>query len=146
MIKTITYSGDIYTDSRGKIRFVNGFNFKGVKRFYQIENANTDIVRAFHGHKKEEKFVYVALGSIIFCAVYIADFKKPSKKTVVQRYILTHKKPQVIYVPPHFANGFRALEKKTKVIFYSTASLEDSKKDDYRIPYDYWGTNIWQKF
>lgn len=144
--KTIIYSGDIYRDSRGEVKFVNDFDFRGVKRFYQIENTSTDIIRAFHGHKKEGKFVYVTLGSILFCAVYIVDFKKPCKKAVVQKYILTHKKPQVIYVPPHFANGFRALEENTKVIFYSTASLRDSKKDDYRIPYDYWGVNIWQKF
>lgn len=143
---TITYSGDIYTDSRGQIGFVNDFNFKGVKRFYQIENVNTDIIRAFHGHKKEAKYVYVAVGSILLCAVYIDNFKNPSKKTPIQRYILTDKKPQVIYIPPHFANGFRALETGTKVIFYSTSSLKASKVDDYRFPYDYWGANIWQKF
>ena len=30
--------GGIATDDRGCVRFVNDFNFKGVKRFYQVEN------------------------------------------------------------------------------------------------------------
>lgn len=143
--KTIIYSGNIHSDIRGQVKFVNDFSFKGVKRFYQIENANTDIIRAFHGHKIEAKYVYVVSGSILFCAVHIANFKSPSKKAIVERHILTGKNPQVIYIPPCFANGFKTLETNTKVIFYSTSSLEDSKADDYRIPYDYWGTDIWQK-
>jgi len=144
--KTIIYSGDIYTDYRGQVRFINDFDFKGVKRFYQIENANTNIIRAFHGHKKEAKYVYVSLGSILLCAAYVNDFENPSKKANVEKHILTDKNPQVIYIPPHFANGFKALETNTKVIFYSTRSLKASKVDDYRIPYDYWGVDIWQKF
>ena len=146
MKKTITYPGNIYTDARGQVGFVNDFNFKEVKRFYQIENANTDIIRAFHGHKKEAKYVYVALGSILLYTVYVDNFKNPSKKAVVEKHILTDKNPQVIYIPPHFANGFKALEKDTKVIYYSTRSLKASKADDYRIPYDYWGIDIWHKF
>lgn len=144
--KTIIYSGNIRTDARGQVGFVNDFDFKDVKRFYQIENTNTDIIRAFHGHKIETKYVYVVSGSILFCAAYIDNFKSPSKNAIVERHILTGKNPQVIYIPPHFANGFKTLETNTKVIFYSTSSLEDSKADDYRIPYDYWGTDIWQKF
>ena len=146
MKKTIIFSGNIHSDTRGQVRFVNDFSFKGIKRFYQIENALNNPIRAFHGHEIEAKYVYVVSGSILLCVAYIDNFKNPSKKTPIQRCILTDKKPQVIYIPPHFANGFKALEPNTKVIFYSTSSLEDSKQDDYRIPYDYWGVNIWQKF
>lgn len=145
MRKTIIYSGNIHTDIRGQVRFVNEFNFKKVKRFYQIENTPSNPIRAFHGHKKEAKYVYVVSGSILLCAVYIDSFKNPSKNAIVERHILTDKNPQVIYIPPKFANGFKVLEPNTRVIFYSTSSLEDSKADDYRFPHDYWGTNIWQK-
>ncbi len=145
-IKTITYTGDTHTDDRGQVKFVNDFNFKGIKRFYQIENANTDIIRAFHGHKTEAKYVYVASGTILLCAAYIDNFDNPSKNIIIQKHILSSKKPQVVYIPPHFVNGFKALKPNTKVIFYSTRSLKESEEDDFRIPYDYWGAALWQKF
>ena len=49
-------NGGTFKDSRGTLRFVNDFDFSEVKRFYQIENSSTDIVRAWQGHKIEEKF------------------------------------------------------------------------------------------
>ena len=58
--------GDSFIDDRGKIKFVNLFNFSGIKRFYQVENHNSGFIRAWHGHKFEEKFVYVAKGSVLF--------------------------------------------------------------------------------
>lgn len=137
-------TGDIAVDDRGLVRFVNDFDFRGVKRFYQIENLSTDIVRAFHGHAKEGKYAYVVSGSIILCAVYIDNFKKPSKKNKVERFILSSKKPKIVFIPPHYANGFKALESDTKVIFFSTSTLEESKNDDYRYAFDYWGKEIWR--
>lgn len=138
------YQGDLAVDDRGLVRFVNDFNFKGVKRFYQVENVNLNVIRAFHGHMKEGKYVFVASGSIILCAVYLDDPKSPSKENRVERFVLSTKKPQVLFIPSRYANGFRALEENTKVIFFSTSTLEDSKKDDCRYPYDYWGKDIWK--
>lgn len=137
-------SGDMAIDDRGYLRFVNDFNFDKVKRFYQVENHNTQLIRAWHGHKKEAKYVYVARGSIILGAVKLTDFIKPKKKVPVERIILSANKPGVVYIPPGFANGFRALEKGTIVIFYSTSTLEESKGDDYRFAYNYWGEEVWQ--
>ena len=55
--------GGIATDDRGCVRFVNDFNFKGVKRFYQVENHRQGFIRAWHGHKKEGKYVYTVLNT-----------------------------------------------------------------------------------
>ena len=136
--------GGIAVDKRGKISFVNGFNFKGVKRFYIIENASTEIIRAFHGHKKEEKYVLVVTGSALIVAVKIDDFSKPSKDMIPQRFILSSQKPALLHIPGGYANGSRILEKGTKILFFSTASLKESQADDYRFPYDYWGKDIWR--
>lgn len=136
--------GGIAIDERGQITFVNDFHFKEVKRFYIVENFSTDTVRAFHGHLKEAKYVLISSGSALAVAVEMDDIKTPNKDNEVYRFILSFRKPSILYIPSGFVNGFRALEKNTKVIFFSTASLEDSKKDDYRFPYDYWGKEIWQ--
>ena len=136
--------GNLFADDRGTLRFINEFNFKDVKRFYQVENFERSTIRAFHGHMKEGKYVYVASGSIILCAVQLDDTKKPSVTAPMQRLILTDKKPEIVFIPPGYANGFRVLEENTKILFFSTTTLEESKGDDYRFPADYWGAKVWE--
>ena len=101
-------------------------------------------IRAFHGHMKEAKYVYVASGAILLCIVKLDRSDKPDKKANVKSFVLSGINPEVVYVPPGFANGFKALKKDTKVIFFSTATLKQSLKDDYRFPFDYWGNDIWK--
>ena len=135
--------GNLAVDRRGKLTFVNSFSFKGVKRFYQVKNASIRTIRAFHGHMKEAKYVYVSSGSIMLAAVFLDNPASPSKNSPVHRMTLSDKKPMVVYIPPGFANGFRALEKRTAVLFFSTTSLKESLADDYRYAFDYWGKNVW---
>ena len=137
-------NGGIAVDDRGSVRFVNDFSFKNVKRFYQVENLNTNVIRAFHGHMKEAKYVYVTQGTVLLNIVHLDTIKKPSKKEPVMKFVLSAAKPQVLYIPPQFANGFKSLEPHTKIMFFSTSTLEDSLKDDYRFPVDYWGSDIWE--
>lgn len=137
------FDGNLSFDDRGSVGFVNTFNFSGVKRFYQVENVNKNIVRAFHGHLKEAKYAYVVSGAMLVCVVPMSHKTKPSKKAKVQRFVLSSQKPAVLYIPPSHANGFKALTDDAKIIFFSTSTLEESKGDDYRFPYNYWGEKIW---
>ncbi len=123
--------------------FANEFNFQGVKRFYVIENADLDVIRAFHGHLKEEKYVFVISGKALVVAVEIDDPVKPDKNKEVWSLILSADKPEILHIPAGYANGLKSLGENTKIIFFSTASLEDSQKDDYRFPWDYWGKEVW---
>jgi len=108
-----------------------------------VENFSQDVVRAFHGHLKEEKYVLVVSGSAIIAVVEMDDTAKPKKSNEVHRFILSSKKPSILHISAGYANGLRVLEENTKIIFFSTSSLEESKGDDYRFPYDYWGKEIW---
>jgi dTDP-4-dehydrorhamnose 3,5-epimerase len=136
--------GGLGVDDRGSVSFVNGFDFKNVKRFYKVENFSIDMIRAFHGHLKEAKYVFVAKGSIILAAVALDNVEKPDPKATVHRYVLSARKPSVVYIPSGYANGFRCLEADSQILFFSTSTLEESKNDDYRFPADYWGPQIWQ--
>jgi nucleoside-diphosphate-sugar epimerase/dTDP-4-dehydrorhamnose 3,5-epimerase-like enzyme len=136
--------GGVAVDDRGLLNYANEFNFYGVKRFYQVQNFSTSTIRAFHGHLNEAKYVYVSKGSAIVAAVELDDYESPSKKQKVNRFILSDKNPQILFIPPKYANGFRPLENDTRILFFSTSSLEESKGDDYRYPADYWGENIWE--
>ena len=136
--------GATSTDERGVLSFVNDFDFKSVKRFYVIENASLDVIRAFHGHLKEEKYVFVCSGRALIAAVEIDDVQNPSKEKEAQRFFLSAENPAILYIPAGYANGIRSLERGTKIIIFSTATLEESKNDDYRFPYDYWGKDVWE--
>lgn len=139
-----TFQGDIVVDDRGSLRFVNDFNFADVKRFYQVENHDDDTVRAFHGHMKESKYVYVVSGSIILCLAPLNEKNELEKNAPIERMVLSAAKPKIVFVPAGYANGFKALEKSTKIIFFSTTTLQESLGDDYRFPYDFFGEKIWE--
>lgn len=123
-------SGDIAVDNRGSVRFVNDFDFKGVKRFYVVENYGDDF-RGWHGHRKESKWVYVTNG-IALVGVAKLDTEE------VQWFVMGEARPQILCIPAGYANGFKALEEGTRVMFFSDKTLAQSKKDDYRLPPERW--------
>jgi len=135
--------GNSSKDIRGEVKFFNNFTFREVKRFYEVKHT-ADEPRAFHGHIKEAKYVFVENGEILFCLVKLTDTVNPSKTETVLRYHLSEEDPQILFVPPGYANGFKILVPDTKILFFSTATLADSKNDDFRFPFDYWGTDIWK--
>lgn len=130
--------GGIFKDERGKLRFVNDFDFSDVKRFYIIENNSVDVIRAWQGHKIERKFFYVVLGSFLICAVKIDDWDNPSATLRVEKYILNDRKSQILMIPAGYANGIKALEPNSKLLVFSSQTLEDAKNDDYRFEKDMW--------
>jgi dTDP-4-dehydrorhamnose 3,5-epimerase len=133
--------GGIAFDDRGSVRFVNDFNFAGVKRFYMIENYRQGFVRAWHGHKKEAKYVLAVQGSALVGAVKVDNWDKPSKDLKPEKFVLSADKPSVLFIPAGYANGLMSLTQDAKLIFFSTSSLEESKGDDFRFHARHW--DIW---
>lgn len=129
-------SGGVAVDDRGSVCFVNDFDFTNVKRFYQVENHRKGFIRAWHGHKKEGKYVYVASGTAL---IGVVDMETNQ----LQKFVLSHKTPKVLWIPPGNYNGFKSLEEGTKIIFFSTSTLDESLGDDIREEYDKW--NIWDE-
>lgn len=125
------FKGGISEDGRGSVTYVNGFDFKDVKRFYVIKNKRMGMVRAWHGHKKEGKYVFVVSG---MARIGIKNMVSGKTKHV----ILEAKKPTVIYIPPGNYNGSESLQPNTRIIYFSTSTLEESKADDYREEVDKW--------
>ena len=127
--------GGLATDDRGTLRFVNDFDFAGIKRFYQVENHRAGFVRAWHGHDKEAKYVYVAKGSAMIATVPLDDMTKGDITNIVTT-VLSANKPQILCIPPGFCNGFKTLEDGTIIQFFSTKTLKESLDDDYRFDCD----------
>lgn len=137
----VLYMGDLAVDDRGEVGFVNDFTFEGVKRFYAVRNHRQGFVRAWHGHKREAKYVTVTAGAALVGAVKIDNWETPSRDAVPNRYVLSCSRPRVLYIPPGYANGFMSLTQDATLVIFSTATLEQSKGDDCRFDARYW--DIW---
>jgi len=136
------HNGDNAVDDRGLVTFVNEFKFEDVKRFYVVKNHSSNFVRAWHGHKKEKKYVYVITGSVLIGLVKIDNWEKPSKDLEVDKFVLSDFKPRILEIPYGYANGFKTLTDETKIIFFSSSTIDESVGDDFRFPFDYW--NVWE--
>jgi len=134
--------GGLGIDDRGSVAFVNDFNFAGVKRFYMVANHRQGFIRAWHAHRRESKYVTVVEGAAVVAAVAIDNWETPSKTAQVHRYVLSAAKPQVLYIPAGYANGFMSLTDNAKLMFFSTSTLAESHGDDVRYEARYW--DAWQ--
>ena len=134
--------GGLSVDDRGEVGFINGFNFDKVKRFYWVSNHKPGFIRAWHAHKREAKYVTVVQGAALIGAVEIDDWDKPSKDSKIWKYVLSEHKHSVLYIPAGYANGFMNLTEETKLLFFSTSDIEESKGDDFRFDARYW--DPWQ--
>lgn len=134
--------GGLAVDDRGTVSFVNDFQFPGVKRFYVVSNHKAGFIRAWHGHKREAKYITVIEGSAVVAAVAIDNWEHPSKTAKMYRVVLSASRPAIFFIPPGHANGFMSLSRNCKVIVFSTATLQESERDDVRYDARYW--DIWK--
>ena len=122
--------GGVSVDDRGTVSFCNSLDFKTIKRFYMVENFSTDTVRGMHGHMKEEKFVLAVSGAALFVVCPLTEAKvlaRDFEKIVVRG-------SSILWLSAGLAHGFRCLVPDTRLMFFSTATLEESKADDFRFP------------
>jgi dTDP-4-dehydrorhamnose 3,5-epimerase-like enzyme len=134
--------GNLAVDDRGAVGFVNGFDFQGVKRFYFSYTNKAGFVRAWHAHRRESKYITVLRGAAVVGAVKVDNWEKPSRQAPVGRYVLSAQKPAVLYIPAGYANGVMSLTDDTVIVFFSTATIEETRQDDVRYDARYW--DIWQ--
>ena len=138
----VLMQGNLSADDRGSVAFVNDFGFQNVKRFYTVTNFRAGFVRAWHAHRKESKYVTVLQGAAVVGAVAIDDWEGPSREARVHRHVLSAVRPAVLFIPAGYANGFMSLTDDTKLMFFSTSTLEESGGDDIRYDARYW--NPWE--
>ncbi len=134
--------GGIAVDDRGSLSFVNDFAFHNVRRFYVVSNHRAGFVRAWHAHRREAKYVTVVQGSAVVCAVAIDDWDSPNRAAEIERHVLSAMQPSILFIPAGYANGFMSLTAHSKLVFFSTATVDESRSDDIRYDARYW--NPWE--
>jgi len=133
----IFFESNSSCDERGTVSFTNNLNLQKAVRTYKVENSQLKTVRAWHGHKVEEKWVNVEQGEFLVCVVKVDDFTSPSKNSEIQTYNMSPK-DGFLYIPPNFANGAMNLTEDNAIRYYSSSTLEESLNDDFRFESDYW--------
>jgi len=132
------FDGGIHNDFRGSLTYFNDLAMNQAKRFYIIENIDTEVVRAWQGHKIEQKWFHVVSGSFKIVIVRPDNWNLPSPILNYHEFILEARKPQVLHVPGGYATGFMANSIASKVMVFSDFTVEESKNDDFRFDKGLW--------
>lgn len=138
MTEVKIYRGDTFTDARGRLSFVNDFTFPGIKRCYHITQPDTNIVRAWQGHRVEHKYFYVPHGRVLVAWVWIDNWDHPSVSLKPSYTILSDDRPCVVSIPPGYANGLKALTPGAVLSVYSDLDLAESEKDRWSFDPSLW--------
>jgi dTDP-4-dehydrorhamnose 3,5-epimerase len=112
-----------------------------VRRFYTVRNHRAGFVRAWHAHRREAKYVTVVRGAAVVACVAVDDWERPSRDAAVSRYVLSDRKPSVLYVPAGYANGAMTLTEDAVLMYFSTSTLAESADDDVRYDARHW--DVW---
>lgn len=145
------FKGNLFLDDRGILGINNDLNLSKIKRFYTIQNYRPNFIRAWHGHFKEEKYFMAISGTAQVLAIPIKKSKQSNNVDFdsgpnwkLYKTTLSSTVPNVFYIPGGYANGIMTLTTDTKVLVFSTTSLEDSQEDDYRIELDDNARNLFE--
>lgn len=130
--------GGVAIDPRGSLRYCNPLIMSEFVRFYTIENSAVGFVRGWHGHKFEQKAIFPIKGKIRVGAALVSDWNYPGESTVVERFELDSNDPRVLLIPGGYANAIVSLTPGAIAGVFSTSTLQDSLRDDYRFPSDAW--------
>lgn len=135
MISTII-KGSFHSDQRGTVFYNNDFDASAVKRIYVIENATTAIIRAWQGHKIEQRWFSAINGSFKIGLIKIDNWENPAKNLEMLTFIVNAEKLDVLHVPQGYVSSIQAMEVGSKLLVMADHLLGEIK-DEYRYDVDY---------
>jgi len=135
MIPTVV-RGKHHEDQRGTVRFNNDFHPKDIKRIYTIENAGTDFIRAWQGHRIEQRWFSPINGSFRIKLIKVDFWDQPSEVLPVMEFNLKSENLDVLHVPPGFISSIQAMEEDSKLLVFADYHLGEIQ-DEYRFPPGY---------
>ncbi len=135
MIPEIT-KGNSHTDTRGTLFYNNDFDASAIKRIYIIENQNTDFVRAWQGHKTEQRWFSAVQGSFKIQLIAIDNWEHPSKNLKAEEFILKSDKLDILHIPKGFVSSIQSLEESSKLLVMADYLLGEVT-DEYRFEAEY---------
>jgi dTDP-4-dehydrorhamnose 3,5-epimerase-like enzyme len=135
-MKPILAAGDSKTDSRGSLFYNNDFDASVIKRIYMIENQNTDFVRAWQGHKIEQRWFSAVYGSFEIKLIEIDLWDKPNPYLDCETFQLNSGSLDILHIPSGFVTSIKALEENSRLLLFSDYFFNEVS-DEYRFDLNY---------
>jgi dTDP-4-dehydrorhamnose 3,5-epimerase-like enzyme len=129
-------SGNSHTDTRGTLFYNNDFDASQIKRVYVIENATNDVIRAWQGHKIEQRWFSAIKGSFKIGLIKIDNWENPAKSLEMHLFAVNADTLEVIHVPQGYVSSIQSLEEGSKLLVMADYLLGEVK-DEYRYDVDY---------
>lgn len=129
-------TGNSHTDTRGVLFYNNDFDASAIKRIYVIENNSTNFIRAWQGHKIDQRWFSAIKGSFKIHLIEIDHWDKPSKKLEKLTFTVNAEKLDVLHVPKGYVSSIQSLEEGSKLLVMADHLLGEVK-DEYRYDVDY---------
>lgn len=133
-------NGGVFKDERGQLEFYNDFDLSPIRRVYFTTHFNTNIIRAWQGHKIEKRWFLCTKGSFLIKLIKVDDWENPSKTLKNKEYILSDKSQQILSIPNGYVNGFKALEEDSKLMIMSDYLMGELDKDQIRFDQNTWAS------
>lgn len=129
----------LYIDDRGTVygAFDKMHEF-GIKRTYVVENHAANFLRAWHGHRKAATYIHVISGVAMVAAANMDNHDDYFIAT------LSAQKPSLLYVPPGYYNGAKNLVTGTRLLVYSTVTMDEVKNDNFRLKWNEIHPEMWE--
>jgi dTDP-4-dehydrorhamnose 3,5-epimerase-like enzyme len=95
-------------------------------------------LRAWQGHKIDNKYFYCVQGLTRVHYVKIDNWESPSKDLKVESVVLSATESNVLHIPEGYANAIESLEVGSKLMSFSTLPLDRTSEDDIRFDSNQW--------
>jgi hypothetical protein len=135
-MKPTLISGNCHQDQRGQLFYNNDFDTSSIKRMYVIENSTVDLIRAWQGHKIEQRWFSAVQGRFKIQLIAIDNWEKPKDSLPRLEYILKSETLDILHVPSGYVSSIQALEEKSKLLVMSDYHLGEIN-DDFRYQMNY---------
>lgn len=129
-------AGGCNADARGTVFFNNSFDASEINRVYVIENISPIFIRAWQGHRIEQRWFSAIQGSFKIQLIEIDNWDNPSKDLHQFSFVLNATKMDVLHIPAGYVSSIQAQEKGAKLLVMANYRMGEIK-DEYRFDVDY---------
>lgn len=126
--------GNRFADSRGVLAYNNDFDASAIKRIYFIENVDTNFVRAWQGHKIEQRWFTAVSGSFEIRIIAIDDWDSPAVDLKQEVFILSSNNLNVLQIPRGHITSIQALEENSKLMVMADYLMGENNDEQRFLP------------
>ncbi len=124
----------VYQDERGSLFEILRSDEKIFRKFGQayITVCKSGWVKGFHYHKKQCDYFCVVKGK---ARIVLCDRRKRSFNRIIEEYILSAQKPQLLRIPPGVVHGFECINnRECWILNLPSLPYNRFNPDEYRLP------------